>query len=322
MVPGISGGEKKRTAIGIELVSSPDVLVLDECTTGLDSFAAYQVVQILRDLAASGRTVVTTIHQPSSEVFEHFSDVVLLANGRMVYQGPIDHMNAHFSSLGQALLDDGVPDVDPTAFVCRTNYNPADFVLFLLQRQTPVVSSAMADKWQVSADALVSDARAAKYDAVVPPVSHAGFWREFLYVQSASRRCCQAPDGIPSCTRQIAWGARDQEHLPRQACAEGTHRQVGCVLWQALSVAAGGVGLTRYCVDSTIMLNLVVAFVFYQAADWSDVDGSNVPDVIKKVNSQFGILVQLVRHSQQRGIDAPTVPLTARARARCRSLVL
>ena len=60
---GISGGERKRVAIGVEMVTNPSLLFLDEPTTGLDSFTAKQVIENLRKLAASGRTIVCTIHQ-------------------------------------------------------------------------------------------------------------------------------------------------------------------------------------------------------------------------------------------------------------------
>jgi ABC-type multidrug transport system ATPase subunit len=62
MMRGISGGERKRTSIGIELLSDPSVLMLDEPTTGLDSSTALQVIDLLKALAESGRTVVSTIH--------------------------------------------------------------------------------------------------------------------------------------------------------------------------------------------------------------------------------------------------------------------
>lgn len=66
---GISGGEKKRTTIGIELLTDPNLLFLDEPTTGLDAYTAFSVIFTLRELAKTGRTVITTIHQPSSEIF-------------------------------------------------------------------------------------------------------------------------------------------------------------------------------------------------------------------------------------------------------------
>ena len=66
MIRGISGGEKKRTSIGTELLINPSLIFLDEPTTGLDSTTALHVVQFLNKLASKGRTVITTIHQPSS----------------------------------------------------------------------------------------------------------------------------------------------------------------------------------------------------------------------------------------------------------------
>jgi len=62
LVKGVSGGERKRTAIGVELITDPQLIILDEPTTGLDSFTALQVMETLRGLAASGRTVISTIH--------------------------------------------------------------------------------------------------------------------------------------------------------------------------------------------------------------------------------------------------------------------
>ena len=69
---GVSGGERKRTSIGVELITDPSLIFLDEPTTGLDSFTATSVCETLSELAASGRTVISTIHQPNSDIFEIF----------------------------------------------------------------------------------------------------------------------------------------------------------------------------------------------------------------------------------------------------------
>jgi ABC-type multidrug transport system ATPase subunit len=88
---GISGGERKRVSICMELLASPPgLLFLDEPTSGLDSAAAYHVmVHIARLTRTTGITVVAAVHQPSAEVFDLFNGLCLLANGRMVYFGPI-----------------------------------------------------------------------------------------------------------------------------------------------------------------------------------------------------------------------------------------
>ena len=70
ILKGISGGEKKRTAIGVELVTRPSILFLDEPTSGLDSWAAYQVIKNLKELSERGCTILTTIHQPSTADME------------------------------------------------------------------------------------------------------------------------------------------------------------------------------------------------------------------------------------------------------------
>jgi len=72
LIRGVSGGERKRTSIGVELITNPSLIYLDEPTTGLDSTTALRIVQLLASLAKTGRTVVSTIHQPSSEIFSSF----------------------------------------------------------------------------------------------------------------------------------------------------------------------------------------------------------------------------------------------------------
>jgi len=72
LIRGLSGGERKRVAIGVELVSNPTCLFLDEPTSGLDSFSALNVVHILKAISNTGCTIICSIHQPSSEVFNGF----------------------------------------------------------------------------------------------------------------------------------------------------------------------------------------------------------------------------------------------------------
>lgn len=84
---GISGGEKKRLAIALEVLTRPPLLFLDEPTSGLDSAAAFFVTLTLRQMTREGRTVVASVHQPSSEVFALFDDLCLLSGGQAVYFG-------------------------------------------------------------------------------------------------------------------------------------------------------------------------------------------------------------------------------------------
>lgn len=111
---GISGGERKRLSIASELITDPSVLFLDEPTTGLDAFMAASVVKLLKHLSRSERTVVATIHQPSSDVFALFDWLLLLSEGKIAYYGPTKDAVTYFSKLN---------------FVCPIDNNPADFLI-------------------------------------------------------------------------------------------------------------------------------------------------------------------------------------------------
>ena len=114
---GISGGERKRTAIAVQLITDPAVLFLDEPTSGLDSFQAQSVMESMKELAMSGRLVVSVIHQPRSSIFAMFDQLLLLSEGYTMYYGPSGNAVTYFSALGYTN-----PDL----------YNPADYFLDIL----------------------------------------------------------------------------------------------------------------------------------------------------------------------------------------------
>ncbi len=88
---GISGGERKRLSLATEVLSNPSIVFCDEPTTGLDSAMAHGVVKVLKTLSKQGRTVIFTIHQPSSEVYDVIDRILLLAKGKMAFQGKKKH---------------------------------------------------------------------------------------------------------------------------------------------------------------------------------------------------------------------------------------
>jgi ABC-type multidrug transport system ATPase subunit len=118
LIKGISGGQRKRTSVGIELITNPSLFFLDEPTSGLDSYTSYSLLKVLRRIAASNATVLCTIHQPSSEVFHLFDAAIFLKAGRVLYQGPVTEIAARFNSIG---------------YPCKINTNPADHVMFVTQ---------------------------------------------------------------------------------------------------------------------------------------------------------------------------------------------
>ena len=99
-IKGISGGEKKRVCIAVEMVSKPSLIILDEPTSGLDSNKAAKILLILKKLAKKGHTVIFTIHQPSYLQYIKLDRLVLLNQGETVYQGPADKIHVYMEKLG------------------------------------------------------------------------------------------------------------------------------------------------------------------------------------------------------------------------------
>ncbi|KAM3141214.1 hypothetical protein pb186bvf_006599 [Paramecium bursaria] len=120
---GISGGERKRTSIGFELVQNPSCLLLDEPTSGLDSFTAFYIINQLQSLAHNqDRTIIFTIHQPSSDIYLMFDRIMLLVLGQFIYQGPRQGIIEHFASFG---------------FKCPSLSNPMDYFISIMHKEMP-----------------------------------------------------------------------------------------------------------------------------------------------------------------------------------------
>ncbi|CAL4948728.1 unnamed protein product [Urochloa decumbens] len=103
-VRDVSGGERRRVSIGVDLVHDPAVLLLDEPTSGLDSGSALHIVKMLRDMAAArGKTVVLTIHQPGFRILELIDRVVLLADGAVRHHGSLDFLQSRLLASGHAI---------------------------------------------------------------------------------------------------------------------------------------------------------------------------------------------------------------------------
>ncbi|GAB2290006.1 ABC transporter G member 22, partial [Dionaea muscipula] len=103
-IRGISGGERRRVCIGNEILLNPSLLLLDEPTSGLDSTTALRIVQMLHNIAKDGKTVVTTIHQPTSRLFSKFDKLILLGKGSSLYYGKASESMKYFKSIGCAPL--------------------------------------------------------------------------------------------------------------------------------------------------------------------------------------------------------------------------
>lgn len=116
-VRGVSGGERRRASIAVQLLTDPAVLFLDEPTSGLDAFQSQAVMESMKKLADDGRLVISVIHQPRSSIYEMFNKLLVLSEGRTMFYGDAIDAVKHFQTCG---------------FTCPDDFNPSDFFLDLL----------------------------------------------------------------------------------------------------------------------------------------------------------------------------------------------
>ncbi|XP_075152182.1 ATP-binding cassette sub-family G member 1 [Haematobia irritans] len=129
----LSGGQKKRLSIALELIDNPAVLFLDEPTTGLDSSSSFDTIKLLQTLASQGRTIVCTIHQPSSNIYNLFNQIYVMSKGYCTYQGTPDRTVDYFKSVG---------------LECPPYHNPADFLLECVNGDYGDYTNALAEAAQ------------------------------------------------------------------------------------------------------------------------------------------------------------------------------
>ena len=144
--PIISGGERKRVSIGMELAAAPMALFLDEPTSGLDATSASSIMSILKAVSRLGITVVTIIHQPRHEIFEALDSILLLGAGRMIYSGKEAESQAYFEDCG---------------FNFPESHNPADTIMDIIAGQGNLYKklgdtdvSHLIEQWRYRQDAL------------------------------------------------------------------------------------------------------------------------------------------------------------------------
>ncbi|XP_071808121.1 broad substrate specificity ATP-binding cassette transporter ABCG2-like isoform X2 [Asterias amurensis] len=130
-IRGVSGGERKRTNVGMELITKPSVLFLDEPTTGLDASTANAVMVLLSKLTKRGRTIIFSIHQPRYSIYKLFDRLHLLSLGNTVYHGPAKEALQYFSDSG---------------YVCEEHNNPPDFFLDIINGDSTAVTMAMEEE--------------------------------------------------------------------------------------------------------------------------------------------------------------------------------
>ncbi|GAU97405.1 hypothetical protein RvY_08711-1 [Ramazzottius varieornatus] len=225
-IKGISGGEMKRLQFGCEVLTDPPLLFCDEPTSGLDSFMAEAVVSIVKNLAARGKTVVCTIHQPSSSVFAVFDKFMLLAEGRVAFLGPRVDDIPFFNSIGIHVPED---------------YNPADFFVHQLAIIPGHEDECRAKAKEICDKFAVSD----------------------LGISMKNRVDELMPDSTANNNRD-AGSARYMKHMGHVTYKASYWEQMQAVLWRSVLTMRREPMLLRVRLIQVVIISLIFGLIFLQ----------------------------------------------------------
>ena len=200
-VRGISGGEKRRVSVAVELLSEPAILFLDEPTTGLDSTTAVNLTSILRNIALEGTTVIMSIHQPRLEIFEMITQVIMLTkDGRVGYCGPTSALGTYISDdLAAVRVREPSPEMAPLSHsaggaVEQATQNPADLFLDEMRSRQPrdiagcFQSSRIGETQAGILAALVGEAENEHAPGLTAACADLGMGRAFKFPDLLSRK--------------------------------------------------------------------------------------------------------------------------------------
>ncbi|XP_018016615.2 protein scarlet isoform X1 [Hyalella azteca] len=179
----LSGGERKRLAFATEIMTDPPLLFCDEPTTGLDAYNARKLVRMMREMAARGKAIVCTIHQPSSDVFAMFDRVLLLAEGRLAYCG---------TTAGALTFLDGL------GHKCPATFNPADFFIHTLAMLPNHENSSRAQIRRIADNFAVSE-HAKEIERIISEQE------SLQFSQQGTEETDEVLDGIP---QKPGWGVQ------------------------------------------------------------------------------------------------------------------
>ncbi|WIA19845.1 hypothetical protein OEZ85_005749 [Tetradesmus obliquus] len=216
---GISGGERKRVSIGHELLINPAILLLDEPTSGLDSTTALHLISLLQDLAAGGRSIATTIHQPSSRLYQKLDWLMLLAEGHLMYYGKADQVLDWFGQFG---------------FKIPFGVSIADYILDISLGEAGYSSSgksgsaAVTELYTAFEQQYAGSANAHKHNT------------GFSYTQP------QITNGVNgSSSEAVAVAAADGSGRKKISSKKESHKRVGASYWDQLVVLSQRAGRVR-----------------------------------------------------------------------------
>ena len=243
----VSGGERRRAAVGMELVTDPAVLVLDEPTSGLDAYTAMKLLHTLQAVARSGRAVLMSLHQPSPMLFNGLDLAMLMAVGKVVYYGPPGEAAAGMARLG---------------FPCPADVTIAEHLLQVVSdpKQTEVVMVRCRQQQQEQQE---------QEHPQPPPtvISRAG--SEVSDVMLRTGRGATSVAGTPR--RSTGGGGRFSQRP--------WGREIGVLFWRSMTDMLRNPMLTAFHGLGGLVLGLLVGIIFYQVRRCREKAGMQVEGI-------------------------------------------
>ncbi|KAI8778899.1 ATP-binding cassette sub-family G member 2-like isoform X2 [Biomphalaria glabrata] len=255
-IRGVSGGERKRCNIGMELIISPPVLFLDEPTTGLDANTANTVLLFLKRLSRHGRTVIFSIHQPRYSIYRLFDSLMLLSQGHTVYHGPSHEALEFFTSQG---------------YVCQEHNNPPDFFLDVINGDpTTFGRNAISLEKEIESD--FENAAQSQHDKLVEGFRNS-IWNKNLQEEAK---------GIYS-TFEARGGLKGERHEAVNY-ATSFFNQMVVVARRALINLIRNPQTSILTVATSIVFSVIIGAIYWQVSD----------DPIKGFKDRSGVLFFLI----------------------------
>uniref|UniRef100_A0A3Q2L148 ATP-binding cassette sub-family G member 8 n=1 Tax=Equus caballus TaxID=9796 RepID=A0A3Q2L148_HORSE len=227
-VRGVSGGERRRVSIGVQLLWNPGILILDEPTSGLDSFTAHNLVKTLSRLAKGNRLVLISLHQPRSDIFRLFDLVLLMTSGTTIYLGGAQHMVQYFTEVGHP---------------CPRYSNPADFYVDLtsIDRRSREQEVATREKaWSLAA---LFREKVRDFD-------------DFLW------RVEEGEPEVGTCAESAA-PVRDTDHLRDSAKPPGSVQQFTTLIRRQISNDFRDLPTLLIHAAEACLMSLIIGFLYY-----------------------------------------------------------
>ena len=265
IMKGISGGEKKRTSIGIEIIAEPDIIFLDEPTSGLDSFSAYNIISLLKNIATSkNKIIITTIHQPSYDIFELFDKLMVITKGNTIYNSSISNLISYLTSI---------------RYICPKNNNPADYIISLSQRSSDI--PILIQSWE-------------DYSHTLETLNNQSspYLSTNTIIKTKNTNTMHTP---------LLYHDDDDSLLSENIASfiKPTYKKPSCCYQLYLLSSREFQKIFRDYITlfaqfaSILFLNLIIASVFKDCATWTSDDTPDIMGITQHIQNHFGALTQV-----------------------------